>query len=508
MSLLRRVFGVVAAAALVVAVPAGTAAAAPQTTRASLILDDARILDDSQVVHDINALRNKAGVEVAVLTTGDEADVHKDTYDDDVLTYLEEHDDKTLLGGDRDRLRDRLILIAVSPDVRRVGVYAGDDVDLDADGVAEVVEAVRPDARAGRWDAVVVRGAKRTLAVTSAAEDTSSSDPDDQGSDPTWPDNDPTSTDTPSPVRVGPIVGVGVVAGVGALVGVPWAVVAVGRRRTRRAASLAWTPEPAAVADALRQWRDAIEQVQMTGYPDQPRDRSGRAAWTYDPAASVVTLEALAAAGPTLAQRVDPVAHARLTALLEPKRTLTAWVDDARFWAREAGWEHRWDSEFDRLVASPLAAFLESVDDLAGDRPGRRLTQVRTEAEALESSASALDRSVRAGVVRPTAGVIEARAVNSRIRTFAEEAARTVGRGMSDRSKRSLLAGPAGHDPALSPYLLGNLIAASASQDFSSSTAKGLFGPPGSGTGGFGASTTFTDSSSSGGGMTGGSGGF
>ena len=354
----------------------------------------------------------------------------------------------------------------------------------------------------------MVRGAKKALAVTAAGEDTSSSDPDTDGqdSDPTYPDNDPSSTDTTSPVRVGLIFGV--VAGVGALIGAPWAVVAVGRRRKRRAALLAWTPEPAAVADALRQWRDAIEQVQMTGYPDQPRDRSGRAAWTYDPAAAVLTLEALAADGPTLAQRVDPVAHARLVALLEPKRTLTAWVDDARFWAREPGWEQRWDVEFDRLVASPLAAFLGSVDALVGDRPEKRLTQVRTEAEALESSAAALDRSVRTGVVRPTAGVVEAQALNGRIRRFAEEAALTVGRGMSDGSKRSLLAGPAGHDPAMSPYLLGSLIAASASQDHSPGSAIAPFGTGGSGAGGFGASTTFTDSSGSGGGMTGGSGGF
>lgn len=508
MSLPCRVFGVVAAAALIVAIPAGTAAAAPQTTRASLIFDDAHILDDGQVVHDINALRTRAGVKVAVLTTGDDADVHKDTYDDDVLTYLEEHADKAVLNGDSDGLRSGLILVAVSPDVRQVGVYAGDDVDLDADGVEEVVEAVRSDARAGRWDAVVVRGAEKALAVTAADDGTSSSDPDpdDQDSYPTYPDNDPTSTDTTSEVRAGPILGG--VAAVGALIGAPWVVVAVGRRRKRRAALLAWTPEPAVVADALRQWRDAIEQVQMTGYPDQPRDRSGRAAWTYDPAASVVTLEALAAAGPTLAQRLDPVAHARLTALLDPRRTLTAWVHDARFWAREAGWERRWDSEFDRLVASPLAAFLGSVDALAGNRPGRPLTQVRTEAGALESSASALDRSVRAGVVRPTAGLVDARALNSRIRRFAEEAARTVGRGMSDRSKRSLSAEPEGHDPVLSPYLLGSLIAASTSQDVSPGPAHDPFGTPGFGPGGSGGSTTFTDSSGSGGGTTGGSGGF
>ncbi|GAB2575575.1 DUF5129 domain-containing protein [Microlunatus antarcticus] len=506
MSLLRRACGVLAAAALVVAVPAGTALAASPTTRASLVFDDARILDDSSVVHDINALRNKAGVKVAVLTTGDDADVHKDTYDDDVLTYLEEHDDKAVLSSDGDGLRDGLILIAVSPDVRQVGVYAGDDVDLDSDGVEEVVAAVRPDARAGRWDDVVVGGAKKALAVTAAGEGTSSDEPDsdDQTYYPTSPENDP--TDTTSPVPVGAIVGL--VAGVGALIGAPWAVVAARRRRRRRAELLAWTPEPSAVADALRQWRDAIEQVQMTGYPDHPRDRSGRAAWTYDPAASVATLETLASDGPTLAQRVDPAAHARLTALLSPRRTLTAWVDDARFWAREAGWEERWEAELERLVGGPLAAFLGSVDALAGDRPGRRLTKIRTEAEALQASAAALDRSVRAGEVRPTDGLAEARALNRRIRTFAEEAAHTVGRGLSDRAKRNLLAGTSGHDPSLSPYLLGSLIAASASQDVSSGSAGDLFGTPGTGAGGFGASTTFNDSSSSGGGMTGGSGGF
>jgi uncharacterized membrane protein YgcG len=184
MSLPRRVLGVVAAGALVVALPAGTASAAPQTTRASLVFDDAHVLDDSQVVHDIDALRDKSGVKVAVLTTGDDADVHKDTYDDDVLTYLEEHDDKAALDSDGDGLRDGLILVAVSPDVRQVGVYAGNDVDLDADGVEEVVEAVRPNARAGRWNAVVVHGAKKALAVTAADEEASSSDPGSDDQDP------------------------------------------------------------------------------------------------------------------------------------------------------------------------------------------------------------------------------------------------------------------------------------------------------------------------------------
>ncbi|GAA3559747.1 hypothetical protein GCM10022197_14040 [Microlunatus spumicola] len=509
MSLGRRAVGLLFAVALLVAVPAataGTATAAAPTTRASLILDDGRILDDKQVVHDINALRNGAGVHVAVLTTGDDADVSKDGYDDDVLTYLEDHDDAAVLDPDGGGLRDGLILIAVSPDVRQVGVYAGDDVDLDADGVEDVVNAVRPDARAGRWDAVVVRGAKKALAVTAAGGGTGSSDPDEQDPEPAYPDDEPTSTGTGSSVQAGPILGG--LAVLGALIGVPAAAVAVVRRRRRRAALLAWTPEPAAVADALRQWRDATEQVQMTGYPEQPRDRTGRAAWTYDPAEAVTTLEALAADGPTRAQRVDPGTRTRLAALLEPGRTLTAWVDDARFWAREPGWEQRWGAELDRLVVAPLAAFVSSVDALAGDRPERRLTEVRTEAGALESSASALDQAVRAGVVRPTDGVVEARALNRRIRTFAEEAARTVGRGMSDRSKRSLLGGSAGYDPTLSPYVLGNLIAATAAPNPSAQPATDPFGAGGFGGGGSAATTTFTDSSGSGGGMTGGSGSF
>jgi len=303
---------------------------------------------------------------------------------------------------------------------------------------------------------------------------------------------------------VGPVVGG--VAGVAALIGVPFAVAAVRRRRRHRAELLAWRPEPATVAAALRQWREAIEQVQMTGYPDPPRDRSGRAAWTYDPATSVAALEMLATDGPTSAQRLDPVEHARTTALLEPRATLTAWVDDARFWAREEGWEQRWASELDRLVDAPLAAFLGSVDDLERERSSRRLARVRTEAEALRSRAAALDASVRTSVVRPTAGVIEAQALNAEIRRFAREAAITVGRGMSDWSKRGLLAGSADHDPALSPYLLTTLIASSASER--SAPFDGTVGTGGFGTGGSSATTTFNDSSSSGGGMTGGSGGY
>ena len=316
----HRAVAAVATAVLVLVAPAGSALAASPTTRASLILDDGRVLDDGQVVKDINALRNRTGLEVAVLTTGADADVHKDTYDDDVLTYLEEHGDDAVLDGGG--LRDGLVLVTISPDVRQVGVYAGDDVDLDADGVEEVVDAVRADARAGRWDDVAVGGARRALAVTAAASSSGSDEPgtsDDQDPDPTYPDEDPTSDVAGPSVRVGPVVGG--IAGVAGLIGVPVAVAAVRRRRRHRAELLAWTPEPATVAAALRRWRDAVEQVQMTGYPDPPRDRSGRAAWTYDPAAAVSALETLAADGPTRAQRVDPVEHARITALLEPRAT-------------------------------------------------------------------------------------------------------------------------------------------------------------------------------------------
>lgn len=504
MSVLHRASRGVAVVALLVAVPVGTAAAASPTTRTSLVFDDAGILDVTKVVHDINALHDTSGVKVAVLTTGDGADVHKDTYDDDVLTYLEEHKDRAVLDGSGSGLRDGLILIAVSPDVRQVGVYAGDDVDLDADGVEEVVEAVRPDARAERWDTVAVRGAKKALAVTTAGVDTGSSDPDpdpgDPGAYPTDPDGDPTATGTTDPMGAGPIAGI--LAGTGALIGIPFGVAAVVRRRRRRAAMLAWTPAPATVADALRQWRDAVEQVQMTGYPEQPRDRTGRAAWTYDPAEAVATLETLASVGPTSAQRMDTATHTRLEALLDPRRTLTAWVADARFWAREPGWEQRWSSELDHLVTGPLTAFLGSVDAVAGDRPGRRVTRVRTEAEALEAEAAALDESVRTEAIRPTEGVVAAQALNRRIRTFAEEAAASVGHGMSDRTKRSLLDGGVA-DPGMSPFLLTHLIAASASSTPSPGSTDSPFG-----SGGASASTTFTDSSSNGGGMTGGSGGF
>ncbi|SDU86484.1 hypothetical protein SAMN04488544_1157 [Microlunatus sagamiharensis] len=508
-----RAAGAVTAAVLVLVVPAGNALAAAPTTRASLVLDDGRILDDRQVVKDINALRNRTGVEVAVLTTEGDADVHKDTYDDDVLTYLQEHDDQIVLDGGGDGLRDGLILLAVSPGVRQVGVYAGDDVDLDADGVEEVVDAVRADARAGRWEEVAVGGARKALAVTAEASSSGSDEPgtsDDQDPYPTYPEEDPTSAGSGSSLLAGRVLGA--ITGLAALLGIPFAVAALRRRRRRRAELLAWTPEPAVVAAALRQWRDAIEQVQMTGYPDPPRDRSGRAAWTYDPDGSITALETLAASGPTLAQRVDPVEHARITALLAPRATLTAWVDDARFWAREDGWEQRWAAELDRLVDAPLAAFLGSVDDLESDRPSRRLARVRTEAEAFRSGAVSLDASVRASVVRPTAGVREAQALNTEIRRFAQEAALTVVRGMSDWSKHRLVAGSGGHDPSMAPYLLSSLIASSSDRRGASEGMAGVFGAggfgTGFGTGGSDASTTFNDSSSSGGGMTGGSGGY
>ena len=129
----------------------------------------------------------------------------------------------------------------------------------------------------------------------------------------------------------------------------------------------------------------------------------------------------------------------------------------------------------------------------------------------MRSRATALDASVRASVLRPTAGVVEARALNAEIRRFAQEAALSVGRGMSDWSKRRLLTASAGHDPALSPYLLSSLIASSASERPArgdGAPGTGVFGTGGFGTGGSGASTTFNDSSTGGGGMTGGSGGY
>ena len=89
MSTTRRAGALVVATALLALAPTW-AFAKTTTTRAELVMDDAHVLDVSQVVREVNALHDRSGNRVAVLTTND-PEVGKETYDDDVMTWLEEH---------------------------------------------------------------------------------------------------------------------------------------------------------------------------------------------------------------------------------------------------------------------------------------------------------------------------------------------------------------------------------------------------------------------------------
>lgn len=103
-------------------------------------------------------------VDLVVLVL-DITDFGFDPYDntalnDSVLAHARESAPE-LLAADDDHWADGTVILALDPENRFLGTYAGEDVKLDADGFETVQEAMRDDARDRDWDAALQAGAEK-----------------------------------------------------------------------------------------------------------------------------------------------------------------------------------------------------------------------------------------------------------------------------------------------------------------------------------------------------------
>ena len=352
-----------AASATVVALPvtAGvTGAAAPQAHAVAWdqveLVDDAGVIDPAQLRRDLAGIEFREPTRVAVVT---ERGPDLSALDDDRASQafngrvLEraraEYPD--WISADGQKWADDLVIVALDPDNRLIGVYVGEDRMLSTDRLREVREAGHEAARAARWTDTVVD-------VTDAAAELIGR--------PWW--------QAPELWFGAGIVGV---AGGGAAA----AALASRRRRRRRTADLLAEARTHLTSVTLEM--DATEVNASTVPEDSPhaaalmeRFRNFRRQ-ALDASAELDRLEALPE------RSLHRTEHARAAEDVRDRARELDRLDDAvaaanTFLNRHAGWPSAWDQQ-----TAPLRADLDAVGTLASSVGSAG--PVRSAVAALES---------------------------------------------------------------------------------------------------------------------------
>ena len=352
-----------AASATVVALPvtAGvTGAAAPQAHAVAWdqveLVDDAGVIDPAQLRRDLAGIEFREPTRVAVVT---ERGPDLSALDDDRASQafngrvleraLAEHPD--WLSADGQKWADGLVIVALDPDNRLIGVYVGEDRMLSTDRLREVREAGHEAARAARWTDTVVE-------VTDAAAELIGR--------PWW--------QAPELWFGAGIVGV---AGGGAAA----AALASRRRRRRRTADLLAEARTHLTSVTLEM--DATEVNASTVPEDSPhaaalmeRFRNFRRQ-ALDASAELDRLEALPE------RSLHRTEHARAAEDVRDRARELDRLDDAvaaanTFLNRHPGWPAAWDQQ-----TAPLRADLDAVGTLASSVGSAG--PVRSAVAALES---------------------------------------------------------------------------------------------------------------------------
>lgn len=126
------------------------------------IYDDAGVLDDEAVSKEISELSSDEDVHIAVLTS-DDSSLTDNGYDEDVKALIDNGDYADIQGSAGETLKPDVILISISPDLRKLGTYAGDEISR-ADQIADkAVGEMKSPAQAGDWDQTAIAGAGSSL---------------------------------------------------------------------------------------------------------------------------------------------------------------------------------------------------------------------------------------------------------------------------------------------------------------------------------------------------------
>ncbi|MGY5763686.1 DUF5129 domain-containing protein [Brachybacterium sp. DNPG3] len=151
----------VAAASLLIAAPA--ALAVPPTTE---VFDTVDVLDAEELASDLATVNFRDEVALKILTVDVTAwgqDPASDlALNDAVLAYARSEQPGWI---DGDVWADGIVVLAIDPDNRFLGTYAGDDTALGESGFEDVQDAMREEAGHSDWQGAMVSGAEKYAAL-------------------------------------------------------------------------------------------------------------------------------------------------------------------------------------------------------------------------------------------------------------------------------------------------------------------------------------------------------
>lgn len=119
-----------------------------------VILDEEQVFSDNLDEQAANA-DELDDVRFVVWSVEDDS-ITENNYDRDVREHLDTLDEPDVAEGTS--LQDEVALITLSPELRQLGVYAGDDVDISNRVVQDAVDDMRPHAADAEWDDAMVAG--------------------------------------------------------------------------------------------------------------------------------------------------------------------------------------------------------------------------------------------------------------------------------------------------------------------------------------------------------------
>jgi uncharacterized membrane protein YgcG len=160
---LRRVL--VTALLLLLALPALLPAPARAVPPESVLVSDTTgSLDEGPLAERLAVVDFRREVRLVVLVldvTEHGASPSRDTALNDAVLDRARTDDRSLLSADGSVWADGTVILALDPENRFLGTYAGEDVKLDEDGFEAVQEAMREPARGSEWSEAIEAGAEK-----------------------------------------------------------------------------------------------------------------------------------------------------------------------------------------------------------------------------------------------------------------------------------------------------------------------------------------------------------
>lgn len=165
-----------AGALTLVALMAGAPAAQANPDTPVTIIDDQHYLNDTaKVTQEIKAKEFPSGMQVAVLLR-DDSSFSQDGYDAEVKRYAMAHLPSALVNKKANDLNPKVMLITISPEIHKMGLYGGKETGINSTWVDSAVETMRPYAQSSDWDDMVIQGAEAISNNASPSTVISSSD--------------------------------------------------------------------------------------------------------------------------------------------------------------------------------------------------------------------------------------------------------------------------------------------------------------------------------------------